>query len=81
MDHVVVAIHFVGFLGWFAWLLTQSDKADPTLGSTAFPQQLLAGLILGTVSYALLLTLFYGASWLVVQGIDAMINRCIGTGC
>ena len=78
MDHVVIAIYFVGFLGWFAWLITLADKGDKErkhAGLVPFPYGLLGTLILAVVSYALFLALFYGASWLVAQGLDDLFPK------
>ena len=72
MDHVVVAIYFVGFLFWIffhAWLFKGDHMPFWKMSFNI------------VITYVVLLGLFLWTSELVVQGIDAMTNRCIGTGC
>ena len=85
MDHVVIAIYFVGFIGWFAWCLTTLDQAnkdpDSDFSRASLTTKLFITLFMAAISYAFLLALFLGASWLVHRAIDALYPSCIGTGC
>ena len=85
MVHVVIAIYFVGFLGWFAWWFTALEQAnkdpDSDFSHASWTTQGFVTLFMAAISYAFLLALFLGASWLVHRAIDALYPACIGTGC
>ena len=82
MDHVVIAIYFVGFLGWFVWHVKEAERSDfvddsAWISPISLPAKFLIILVVAAISYALLLALFYGASWLVHLAIEAIDPPCI----
>ena len=79
MDHVVVAIYFVGFLFW-TWAFGNIFKEQfwgLVEERTGFRIKAWSYALSVIISYAFLLGMFLGASWLVHLAIEAIDPPCI----
>ena len=77
MDHVVVAIYFVGFLFW-TWAFGNIFKEqfwELVEERTGFRIKAWSYALSVIISYAFLLGMFLGASWLVAQGLDDLFPK------
>ena len=76
MDHILVAIYFVGFLFWI-WAFGDMLKEEfwvEVEEATGFRLKAWSYAFGVIISYAVLLGLFLGAAWLVNLGIETMTS-------